>query len=85
MLKLDVNLVVFIEPKGASFVRQARQGRESRTLVINSSLGDLPLYKDLPRVTNIMRSVQFRAENINWKLGKVMKIIHIYYRITIST
>lgn len=85
MLKLDVNLVVFIEPKGASFVRQARQGRESRTLVINSCLDDLPSYKDLPRVTNIMRSVQFRAENINWKLGKVMKIIHIYYRITIST
>lgn len=81
MLKLDVNLVVFIEPKGASFVRQARQGRESRTLVINSSLDDLPLYKDLPRVM----CVQFRAENINWKLGKVMKIIHIYYKITITT
>ena len=81
MLRLDVNLVVFIEPKGATFVRQARQGRESRTAVIESRLDDLPCYKDLERVTEIMKSERFRAENINWKMGKVaaLAISHNMY------
>ena len=79
MLRLDVNLVVFIEPKGATFVRQARQGRESRTAVIESRLDDLPCYKDLGRVTEIMKSERFRAENINWKMGKVAALAISHY------
>ena len=76
-----MNLVVFIEPKGADFVRRVRQGRESRTVVVESSVGDLPCYEDLPRVTDIMHSAEFRADNINWKLGKV----GLWGRLTIAS
>ncbi|KAK7095747.1 hypothetical protein V1264_005114 [Littorina saxatilis] len=84
VLKLDVNLVVFIEPKGANFVRSVRQGREHRTVIVESSLNDLPCYQDLQRVTDIMASVEFQTDNDNWKQGKVEATSPLYNIVTNS-
>ncbi|KAH9495629.1 hypothetical protein Btru_015461, partial [Bulinus truncatus] len=44
VLRLDVNLVLFIDAKGKSFVEKMRRGRERRTKIIVTSLAQLPYY-----------------------------------------
>ncbi|KAK6982486.1 protein htrl, partial [Biomphalaria glabrata] len=44
MLRLDVNMVVFVEPKGKPFIEWMRRGREKRTHIAVTTLKDLPYY-----------------------------------------
>ena len=58
---LDVNLVVFIENKGAPFVKRNRRGRESRTKVFTYTMADLEYFPMLGRMKEIMESETFRV------------------------
>jgi hypothetical protein len=45
VLKLDINTVIFIDPKGRPMVDWIRRGREHRTRVFDARLEDIPYYK----------------------------------------
>ena len=45
VLRLDVNMVVYIDAKGKPMVEWMRRGREARTRIIESKIEDVPYYK----------------------------------------
>lgn len=45
VLRLDVNMVIFIDAKGRPFVDWMRRGREKRTRVVEITLEELPYYR----------------------------------------
>uniref|UniRef100_A0A2C9KZU3 Uncharacterized protein n=1 Tax=Biomphalaria glabrata TaxID=6526 RepID=A0A2C9KZU3_BIOGL len=47
LLQLDVNMVVFVEPKGKPFIEWMRRGRENRTRITVTTLKDLPYYRTI--------------------------------------
>lgn len=63
VLRLDVNMVIFIDSKGRPFVDWMRRGRENRTLVIETNIKDLPYYRYLKRIQNIMDSDAYQQDN----------------------
>lgn len=63
MLRLDVNMVVFIEGKGRPFIDWMRRGRNHRTHVIDISLKDLPYHAYRDRFAAIMESDTYRRDN----------------------
>ncbi|XP_041358592.1 protein HtrL-like isoform X2 [Gigantopelta aegis] len=63
LLKLDVNMVIFIETKGRPFVEWMRRGRKKRTLILPITLQDLPYYKHRGRMEEIMKSVEYQNDN----------------------
>ncbi|KAK7011350.1 protein HtrL [Biomphalaria glabrata] len=84
ILKLDVNLIIFIEPKGKDFVAWARQGREQRTKIIVQEIKDLEYFPLLGRITEIMESEQFQNANENYKKGKCEAVFPLYNLVTNS-
>ncbi|KAH9488274.1 hypothetical protein Btru_063850 [Bulinus truncatus] len=45
VLKLDINLVIFADTKARTFLEKMRRGREKHTRIFNSTLVDLPYYR----------------------------------------
>ncbi|XP_012937289.1 uncharacterized protein LOC106011611 [Aplysia californica] len=64
ILKLDVNLIVFIEKKGVPFVERNRRGREGRTRIYEMDIMDLEYFPLLKDITNIMQSQQFQVREL---------------------
>ncbi|KAK7497665.1 hypothetical protein BaRGS_00011060, partial [Batillaria attramentaria] len=63
MLSLDVNMVVFVDPRGRPFVDWMRRGREQRTLVVVTRVEELPYFKHRQRIQEIMDSEEYRRDN----------------------
>lgn len=63
LLSLDVNMVVFVDPKALDFVRKHRVACQDRTVIIPIKLGQLEYYKYRPRMKMIMASDQFQKDN----------------------
>ena len=63
LLKLDVNIVVYIEKKGKPFVEWMRRGRENRTVILPTSLQELPYYKHRRKMKQIMESREYKKDN----------------------
>ncbi|GFO31950.1 protein htrl [Plakobranchus ocellatus] len=61
LLKLDINLIVFIEQKGLEFVKMNRKGREHRTVIHLVKLEQLSYHPLLPKITEIMSSDEFKV------------------------
>ena len=45
VLRLDVNMVIYMEAKGKPMADWMRRGREARTVIIDTKLHDLPYYQ----------------------------------------
>ena len=63
-MKLDVNVIVFIEPKGVPFVERSRRGRESRTKIYSTKMKDLEYYSLLDDIKKVMSSEEFQVSRI---------------------
>uniref|UniRef100_A0A2C9KZX9 Uncharacterized protein n=1 Tax=Biomphalaria glabrata TaxID=6526 RepID=A0A2C9KZX9_BIOGL len=63
LLQLDVNMVVFVEPKGKPFIEWMRRGRENRTRITVTTLKDLPYYRYKDRMAEIMNSSEYKKDN----------------------
>ena len=63
VLRLDVNIVLFVDSKARPFVEWMRRGRESRTRIIDLKLPSLPYYAHRRRIQEIMDSESYRADN----------------------
>ncbi|XP_046582056.1 uncharacterized protein LOC124289476 isoform X2 [Haliotis rubra] len=63
VLRLDVNMVIYIEEKGRPFVEWMRRGREGSTTILPIQLPDLPYYKYKSRMKQIMVSDEFQRGN----------------------
>ncbi|KAK7087319.1 protein HtrL-like isoform X3 [Littorina saxatilis] len=63
VLKLDVNMVVYIHDRGAPTVRWMRRGREHRTRIIATNLEDLPYYKYKSQIQSVMDSEDYKRDN----------------------
>ena len=59
-MSLNESMVIFIEPKFLDFVKESRKKFAKKTLVIPIRLEDLPKYKLLPKIKQIMDSRQFK-------------------------
>ncbi|RUS70265.1 hypothetical protein EGW08_021973, partial [Elysia chlorotica] len=84
VLKLDVNLVVFIEPKGENFVRVNRRGREKRTVIHPITLEDLELFPLLPKIEEVMYTKEFQQGNSNFQHGNCEAFYPLYNLVTNS-
>ncbi|GFR71626.1 protein HtrL-like [Elysia marginata] len=84
VLRLDVNLVVFIEEKGQNFVRINRRGRETRTIIHPISLQQLELFPLLPKIEQIMDTEEFQRNNTNFNKGNCEAIYPLYNLVTNS-
>ncbi|GFR60955.1 protein htrl [Elysia marginata] len=78
MLRLDVNMVVFVEPKGRPFIDWMRRGREARTRVVEIGVKDLPYYSYRDKFADIMASEQYRQNNELYSTSKAEAIIPEY-------
>ena len=63
VLRLDVNIIAFVDAKARPFIDWMRRGREARTRVVELSLQDLPYYSYRDRVVEIMKSDKYRKDN----------------------
>ena len=63
VLRLDVNMVIFVDAKARPFVDWMRRGRQSRTHVVEKNFKDLPYYAHRDRVQEIMNSDEYRKDN----------------------
>lgn len=63
VLRLDVNMLIFVDAKGRPFIDWMRRGRQSRTYVVETNLKHLPYYAHRDRVQEIMDSVEYRRDN----------------------
>ncbi|KAK7115018.1 hypothetical protein V1264_000967 [Littorina saxatilis] len=63
VLRLDVNMVVFVDSRGRPFVEWMRRGRGSHTRIVEIALQDLPYYAHRQRVEEIMQSAEYRRDN----------------------
>nr|KAG5696637.1 hypothetical protein BaRGS_034098 [Batillaria attramentaria] len=63
VLRLDVNMVIFIESKGRPFVDWMRRGRERQTRVVEITLEELPYYRYRDRMKEIMDSEEYKKDN----------------------
>ncbi|KAK3754138.1 hypothetical protein RRG08_024211 [Elysia crispata] len=70
MLRLDVNMVVFVEPKGRPFIDWMRRGRTSRTHVVDVSFKALPYYRYRDQFAAIMESESYKEGNELYSSGK---------------
>ncbi|GFO31951.1 protein htrl-like [Plakobranchus ocellatus] len=84
VLRLDVNLIVFIEPKGLEFVKMNRRGRENRTVIYPTTIEKLSYYPLLPRIQEIMNTDQFKRDNDNYKNGNCEAFVPQYNLLTNS-
>ncbi|CAL1527378.1 unnamed protein product [Lymnaea stagnalis] len=84
ILKLDVNLIVFIEPKGWNFVKSFRKGREKRTRIYVKEIEDLEYYPLFGRIKEIMNSKSFQEGNENYASGKCEAVDPMYNLVTNS-
>ena len=64
-------MIIFIESGAVDFVQKARTNREKHTKIVRITLEDIPYYRDLDIVKNIMNSAEFQDENQNYQEGKV--------------
>ncbi|KAK7475521.1 hypothetical protein BaRGS_00033210 [Batillaria attramentaria] len=64
LLRLDVNLLLFVDHKARPAVDRGRRGKENHTYVVEVRLEDLPYYQHRSRVDYIMKSVEFRVGNL---------------------
>ncbi|GFN93012.1 protein htrl-like [Plakobranchus ocellatus] len=63
MLRLDVNMVIFVGAKGRPFIDWMRRGRGTRTYVVETSIQDLPYFRYRDRFKEIMESEQYQRDN----------------------
>ncbi|XP_076449513.1 protein HtrL-like [Babylonia areolata] len=63
VLRLDVNLVVFVDSQALPFVQWMRRGRAGHTHVVELTLKDLPYYSHRDRIQTIMGSEEYRRDN----------------------
>ncbi|XP_076449635.1 protein HtrL-like [Babylonia areolata] len=63
VLRLDVNLVVFVDSKALPFVLWMRRGREARTHVVRTDLRQLPYYSYRDHIQSIMDSQEYQQDN----------------------
>ncbi|XP_059168873.1 protein HtrL-like [Physella acuta] len=63
LLRMDMNIVVFVEQKGKPFVDWMRRGREDRTFVVVTDITSLPYYRYRDRMSEIMRSPEYQRDN----------------------
>ncbi|XP_035826591.1 protein HtrL [Aplysia californica] len=68
VLRLDVNMVVFVDAKGKPFIDWMRRGRENRTNIVVQDFKALPYYKLRGRMSEIMKSPEYQQDNeLVWK------------------
>jgi len=63
VLRLDVSMLIFIDRKGKPFVEWMRRGRERRTKIVVVDIKDLPYHKYRDRISEIMRSEEYKRDN----------------------
>ncbi|XP_012940111.1 protein HtrL [Aplysia californica] len=63
VLRLDVSMVVFVDPPGKPFIDWMRRGRENRTKIIITHIKELPYYKYRDRIAEIMDSEEYKRDN----------------------
>ncbi|CAH1779119.1 unnamed protein product [Owenia fusiformis] len=63
VLKLDVNLVFYVEEKGRYFVERHRQGKEHKTEVILTELNNFTFYHYLSQMETVMGSKEFKSNH----------------------
>ncbi|XP_055891017.1 protein HtrL-like isoform X2 [Biomphalaria glabrata] len=63
VLRLDVNVVVYVDEKGKPFIEWMRRGREKHTSIVVTSLTELPYYRHKDRITEIMNSPAYQQDN----------------------
>ncbi|CAH1783379.1 unnamed protein product, partial [Owenia fusiformis] len=63
VLKLDVNLVFYVEERGRYFVEKHRRGKEHKTEVIVTEWKNLTFYRYLTAIETIMGSKEFKLNN----------------------
>ncbi|RUS84157.1 hypothetical protein EGW08_008085 [Elysia chlorotica] len=78
LLKLDVNMVIFVEPKGRPFIDWMRRGRENRTYMMDISLETLPYYRFRDQFLSIMSSEDYKRDNELVSTGKAEALFPEY-------
>ncbi|XP_059168872.1 protein HtrL-like [Physella acuta] len=63
LLRMDVNIVVYVDVKARPFIEWMRRGREGRTRVVLVRLEELPYYRYRDRMSEIMRSPEYQRDN----------------------
>ncbi|CAH1779121.1 unnamed protein product [Owenia fusiformis] len=63
VLKLDVNLVFYVEEKGRYFVEKHRQGKEHKTEVVLTDWKNFTFYNYLSEMETIMGSKEFKSNH----------------------
>jgi len=65
LLGLDNNIVIFIEDAGIPFVEEKRKPFKDKTVICRITKETLPVYKYLPRFTEIIHSESFKKGQYN--------------------
>ncbi|XP_070187486.1 protein HtrL-like [Littorina saxatilis] len=63
VLRLDVNMVIYVAVKGRPMVQWMRRGRENRTRIIDAKVEDVPYFKYRDRIQEIMNSDEYQRDN----------------------
>lgn len=69
VLRLRVNMIIYIEAKGRAFVESHRKGLERHTFIVEVTLAQLPHFQLKARVQEIMNTQEYQKDNVLFRLG----------------